>query len=184
MGLDEVKQEIQETADRQAERISGEGKSEAAMILRAADERISQIRASAQEGTLQIIDEMRRREISGAELELRNRSLEQKKALIEQVLLQAADNLAKLDAKKRQAFHKTLIARAKKDLDIAVVLCSAKDKPAISRRVRAKVIETDISGGVIVENKSGTVRIDYSFETVLSDLKEKHLGTIGKMLFG
>ena len=42
----------------------------------------------------------------------------------------------------------------------------------------------DIAGGLVAENKEKTVRVDYSFETLLDGIKENELQNISKILFG
>ena len=42
----------------------------------------------------------------------------------------------------------------------------------------------DIIGGLIAENKDGTVRVDYGFDTMLQNIKENELQSINKVLFG
>ena len=41
-----------------------------------------------------------------------------------------------------------------------------------------------MTGGLIAENKDGTVRVDYSFDTMLQTIKENELQSINKVLFG
>ena len=45
-----------------------------------------------------------------------------------------------------------------------------------------KVIAQDIDG-LIVENKDGTISMDFSYNTILNNLKEKNLRNIAEELF-
>ena len=42
----------------------------------------------------------------------------------------------------------------------------------------------DIVGGIIAENQDETVRVDYSFDSMLQNMEENELQSINKILFG
>ena len=126
---------------------------------------------------------MRRQELSTADLDLRNAELQKKKELIELVFLKAREELKKADLSKRRAFLTTLLDRAKKEMTIATIYCTEKDKPIVAKLAKARVVTQAMLGGMILEDKSGSVRIDYSFEMILQSIQERSLGEIGSILF-
>ena len=70
---------------------------------------------------------------------------------------------------------------AKNDIEVAKIYCNKKDLKVLKD---FKAEAADITGGLIAENKEGTVRVDYSFDTMLQNIKENELQSINKVLFG
>ena len=68
----------------------------------------------------------------------------------------------------------------RKDIEIAHIYCSSRDAKFIKE---FDVQSADIIGGLIAENNERTVRVDYSFETLLQSIKENELQSIRKLLF-
>ncbi|MEK6876839.1 MAG: V-type ATP synthase subunit E family protein, partial [Nanoarchaeota archaeon] len=63
----------------------------------------------------------------------------------------------------------------------AKVYCNKNDAKLVKG---FKAESSDITGGLIAENADGTVRVDYSFDTMLQNVKENELQKISKILFG
>ena len=64
---------------------------------------------------------------------------------------------------------------------MAHIYCSKKDVKFL-KGLDAKPVE--IAGGLIAENREKTIRVDYSFETLLQGIKESEMQHINKLLFG
>jgi len=60
------------------------------------------------------------------------------------------------------------------------VYCNEKDKESVKNY---KVKEANILGGVIAESKDGMLRVDYSYDLLLKQLKDELLPQLNKMLF-
>ena len=71
--------------------------------------------------------------------------------------------------------------KAKDDIGGENLYCNKNDAKFM-KDFNAEAI--DIMGGLIAENKDGTVRVDYSFDTMLQNIKENELQSINKVLFG
>jgi len=107
--------------------------------------------------------------------------LEAKKKVVEGVFSDAIRKLETLDDKKREAYTDRLLEKAKKDIEIAHVYCNKKDSKLLKG---FKLEPISIAGGLIAENKEKTIRVDYSFETILQGIKENEMQNINKVLFG
>lgn len=180
MGLEEVKEEILNSARNDTNKIIEEAKIEAQQILAKATKRISDYNNKLKEDKKKLIENLEKMKIAQARSEAKKLILDKKKEIIDDVFEKAKQKLASLSETKRGEYIQKLIEKAKNEMETATVYCNKKDKQFIGD---FNYQETDIIGGVIVENQDGSVRIDYSFETMLNNVKEASLQKISKILF-
>lgn len=181
MGLETVKEEIVRTAKEQETVLVAEARKEAGKIMKEAEKKVEEIREKSNVVIKAKVDALKKQELASAELENKKMILETKKQLIENVFTGAKKKLDGLSTEKRGAYIKKLFEKAKKDLGVVNVYCNSKDLGFL-KDFNAKT--ADISGGLIAENKDGTISVDYSFETILQGIKDNELQTINKLLFG
>ncbi len=180
MGLEAVKEEILNSAKEQSNSLLAEARKEANKIMREAENKIEEMKEKNDLETKKILDMIKRQELASAELENKKMILEAKKQVIENVFSEAKKKLESLDDKKREAYVKKLLEKAKSDIEVAHVYCNKRDIKFL-KDFNAETAE--IIGGLIAENKEKTIRVDYSFETLLQSIKENELQDINKMLF-
>lgn len=106
--------------------------------------------------------------------------LEAKKQVIEAVFIEAKKRLESLDDKKRESYTTKLVEKIKNDIEPAYIYCNKKDTKFLKG---FNVEAIGMIGGIIAENKDRTIRVDYSFETMLQSIKENELQNISKILF-
>jgi V/A-type H+-transporting ATPase subunit E len=181
MGLEEVKEEIIRKAKDTAEEIISEGRKEAERIADEAKEKIRAKRKEIEAELKKIESAIKKKEIASSELEIKKMFLEEKKRAIENVFGEAKKKLGTLGESQRKEHVRRLIEKAQKEIDVACIYCNKKDKKFIKD---FRVAEDDILGGIIAEDEKGDVRVDYSYETILGNVKERYLQNIGKILFG
>ena len=180
MGLETVKDEILSSAKEQANSLIAEARKEANRITREAEKKIEEMKEKSEAETKKIVDTIKRQELASAELENKKMLLEAKKQVIESVFAESRKKLENLDDKKRESIIKKLLEKAKIEIEVANIYCNKKD----SKFLKDFNVETiGISGGLISENKEKTIRVDYSFETILQSIKENELQDISKILF-
>ena len=102
-------------------------------------------------------------------------------ATSEAAFAEARKKRENLADKKPEAYIKKLLEKAKNDIEVAHVYCSKKDAKSLKE---LKAEAADMIGGLIAENKEKTIRVDYSFETILQGIKENELQNMSKLLFG
>lgn len=181
MGLETVKDEIIRDAKAEQDSLIAEARREASEIAKKAEEKIKEMKDKANEELKRMIDVIKKQETTAAELESKKMLLEAKKQLIDAVFAEARKKVTSLDSARRESYIQKLLEKAKNDIEVAKVYCNEKDLKLV------KDFETeanDISGGLIAENKDKTVRVDYSFDTTLQNIKENELQNISKLLFG
>lgn len=180
MGLEAVKEEIIRSAKQQESALIAEARKEANKITKEAEAKIEELKAKSDAEAKKAAETAKRQALAAAEMESKKMVLEAKKQVIETVFAEAKKKLDALDDKKREAYTAKLIDKAKKELEVAYVYCSKKD----AKFDKGFIVEAaDIAGGLIAENKDRTIRLDYSFETMLENIKDTELQSINKLLF-
>jgi len=181
MGLEAVKEEILNSAKEQSASVIGEARKEANRIMKEAEKKAEEMQEKSEAETKKIMDTIKRQETANAELESKKMLLESKKQVIEGVFSESIKKLENLDDKKREACIKKLLEKAKNDIEIDSVQCNKKDAKFL-KGFNVESINT--IGGLMAENREKTVRVDYTFETLLQAIKENELQSISKILFG
>ncbi|MBS3100631.1 hypothetical protein J4204_00690 [Candidatus Woesearchaeota archaeon] len=181
MGLEAVKEEVIRQAKEQETALIAEARKEANRIMREAEKKAEELREKNDAETKKIIDTIKRQELASAELENKKMLLEAKKETIENVFSEAKKRLEGMDDKKRELCIKNLIEKTRKEIEVMNIYCNKKDAKFLKG---LNVQAIDIAGGLVAENKEKTVRVDYSFETLLDGIKENELQNISKILFG
>ncbi|MFC1754733.1 V-type ATP synthase subunit E family protein, partial [Thermoproteota archaeon] len=77
-----------------------------------------------------------------------------------------------------------LVDQAKKEIEVEYVYANRNDQKIIDRIPGVKFREGDFSGGIIAENKDGSIRVDYSFEELLDSIEKENMQEIAAKLFG
>ena len=180
MGLESVKEEVIRNAKEQSSSMLAEARKEAGRIMKEAEAKVEEMKSKSEADTKKAIDTMKKQELASAELDSRKLVLDAKKQAIEGVISDARKKLEALDEKKRESCIKKLLETSSKEIGVAYVYCGKKDAKFVKD---FETINTDIFGGLIAENKEKTIRVDYSFETLLEAIKESELQNISKLLF-
>tara|TARA_B100000315_G_C14363910_1_gene489716 strand:+ start:206 stop:751 length:546 start_codon:yes stop_codon:yes gene_type:complete len=181
MGLEAVKEEVIRNAQTHEESLIAEARAEAAKITKKAEEKLQKLREKSEAETKRTVDIIKRQELASADLENKKMLLEAKKQSIESVFAEVKKKLEKLGSKIRANYIKKLLEKAKNDIEVANIYCNEKDIKFVEG---FKAESMDIIAGLIAENSDKTVRVDYSFDTMLESLKENELQSINKILFG
>jgi len=178
MGFEQLQKAVLDKASRDADKITKDAQAQAKTILdearRAADAKAQEVKS----GTKRMTDLIEMREIASARLEAKKTLLLTRKDAIDSAFAQAAQKAAKLPKAQRKALVESLLKKAGTELDVGTVYCNSADTEFI-KGAKAK----DMAGGIIVESKDKTTMVDYSFETLLAEIKEKNISEISGILF-
>ena len=170
-----------DSAKEQANSLIAEARKEANRIAKEAERKIEEMQQKTDADAKRMMELIKKQELASAELENKKMILEAKKQIIEAAFAEARKKLENLDDKKTEAYIKKLLEKAKNDIEVAHVYCSKKDAKSLKE---LKAEAADMIGGLIAENKEKTIRVDYSFETILQGIKENELQNMSKLLFG
>lgn len=180
MGLDEVKKEIIDDANKKVDAIIEKAQAEAEAIFDQTRQKAVGEKQKADAHTSVLIEALTRREIAAAEFDARKMMLDAKKELIDASMDRARKKVASWNDAKRGSILKKLMAKAKSDLDLAIVAANPKDK----KHVKGVSFESaDMLAGMIGRTKDGRVSVDYSVDEMLQSIRDNELAQIGKVLF-
>ena len=180
MGLEAVKEEIIRSAKEQEASMLAEARKEAARLIREAEKKIEEMKAKMDIETKRRLDAIKKQEMASADMESRKMLLEAKKEIIESVFTEVRKSLASLDDRKKESYIRRLMEKARHDIE-PVYFYSNKNDAKFLKGVNSR--PADIVGGILAENKDMTIRVDYSFESMLEIIKENELQSINKILF-
>ena len=171
MALEQVVDEVAQSAQRQAEQILQNARDEAAAHIAKAKQAVADYAAkrgqAAQADAAQAHDQI----ISHAEFEARKHVLTTESGLRAQLRARVLHAFEDLDPAARKKHLETLAARAREVIPAGKVWGAAADEAVLSG-LDGYSFEgaVDIAGGMIVESDTGDVRLDLSYETLLDGM--------------
>ncbi len=189
MGLENVVEDILNSARADVSAIAAEQDAEVSTIIEEAKrtgERIMGEKIAAAEDEAKRI---RKQEISGANLEVRRMMLNTRKEILDETYKQAAKRIRELDSEpllrsliRAHIGDATRIYSNKRDQPVVLKLCDELLEDQLTELEYAGNI--DCIGGIILENEDGTVRLDYTFDTIMDEVSERSMKQISSILFG
>lgn len=183
MGLEQVLQEIQSRSQQARERLEAEAQAARAQAVTAASAAVEEHRHKAMDRVSREVLRMQTQEAASTELELKREELQMEKELIDKVQRLAEDKLKSLPRERNEAIIKSLLSHYEREG--TQVLSLPKDE--LFLKMASKLRHAGAltgSGGIVVTNTDGTVRVDLTYETLLRDISEKRLKEIHAQLFG
>ncbi|MET1124260.1 MAG: V-type ATP synthase subunit E [Archaeoglobaceae archaeon] len=188
MPLEPILQEIREKAESEAKRIREEAEREARRILEEARAEAEKILKTAREEAEKEVEALRKQELSIVSLEMKRELLNKQKEIVESVFEFVRQKLENMDAETKKRILKSLISR---NAQPGMLVYSRKEDEEIVKEV-IKELGIDLKyagnieclGGVVLEDPSGEVRINLTFDELLNQLYEQKMSEVTKMLFG
>ncbi|MDY6771058.1 MAG: V-type ATP synthase subunit E family protein [Candidatus Nanohaloarchaea archaeon] len=182
MALDKVKQEILDEAEDKAERIIEEAEEEADDIVSEAEQKADDLEAQARQEAEDRAEALKKQKKASAKMEARQKKMEAKQDVIDQAFTLLEDRVRNMDQDDRKELFQRVLDRISDETTIGTVHCSEEMVNAVDDMVNADVQAADIDG-IIVEDADGSVRYDYSFDTVLENVRNEHRKDVAKELF-
>ena len=189
MGLENVVSDILSGAKAEVSAIEADRDSEVSSIVEEAKRTGERITGEKMASAEEEAERIRKQEISGANLEVRRMMLNTRKELLDETQRQTAERLRELDI---ESLLRSLI-RAHRG-DATRVYSNQQDQPIVERLcdelLEDKLIELkyagniDCIGGIVLENEDETVRLDYTFDTIINEVSERSMKQISNILFG
>jgi len=185
MALDKVVKDIIDSARREAGALIKHAEEERETILRHADEENITMRKAQERELDEILERLRRQEISSAELEAKKIILNKKKEILDRTFEEALSELSTMPPSDKQRIYRKSIDAARRDIPRPRVYCpSGEAALLVGMEGPFSVDEMDMETGLIFENEDGTVRLDYRFRTILEIIWERELRNVSETLFG
>jgi len=179
MGFKELEKTVFDKAEKKSDSIIREAEAKAKEIQLEANKENQLRQKKADEETRQLIEQIKKREIASGRLDAKKALLLTKKDLIEGVFSDVRTNLAKKMSKsdKKQILQK-LNQKAASEIDVGSIYCNRADATLLKNAT-----VQDMLGGLIAESKDKTTIVDYSFDTMIDDIKDKHIAEVTGILF-
>lgn len=184
MGLEKVVADILEKGKEDAAKIRAEGEAEASVILKQAKEEAAKIKAKKEAEVAKVVEKVRTRELASAKLEIKKIKLNSEKEALDHAFAQAKAQLQNIPKKKNEHLLKTLIEKGKKELGNGRIYCSPKDAEVVKLMSSLEFAGTiNCIGGVVIESSDRLVKIDYTYETLLTTVWESNVKQVSNILY-
>ncbi len=111
-----------------------------------------------------------------------------KKKAVDKTFSDALKKLEKESSEDRRKRFQRILVKASDEMEVARVYCNKLHESDAAEaikasKINAKISNINISGGLIIENTEETVSLDYSYETLLQQIRESLLADIAAKLF-
>ena len=185
MGLDEVKKDIINGAEKQATEILQQAEQEATAIKNEAEKEIKELEKHSNAKIDKDLVTLENKELALAKLEAKKYSFERKKQIINEVTKIAGENIIDLKQKNKLELLKKLVKKASSQIDVEYVYCNSSEISLVKKIAgkKMKLVTCEISGGIIAENKEKSMRVDYSYDTLLQEVYDNLLQELATTLF-
>lgn len=182
MGLNEVAEEILSAGRTAAAAVIAEAEAEAARLTGEARERARAVSAEKLRQAERRAGQMRVQELAAAELEGKRARLAMEREMLEAASEQARASIGALP--KEQDERLLLRLLAKNSAPGYRVYSARKNEPFL-RAMPSVEYAGNISclGGVLFESRDGTVRMDFTYDTMLKDIVDHNMKEIARILF-
>jgi V/A-type H+/Na+-transporting ATPase subunit E len=184
MALDNVVDEILESARKDADQILKGAEKEKGVILQQAAEAVSTKQKAQQKETEDAVKRLRQQEISSAELEEKRIVLNARKEMLDRTFEEANSQISEMSSADKARLYESILEKGRKAIKEPKIYCPLGEAKLLPVKSGEKVEEVKMGPGLILESKDGTVRIDYTFKTILEGIWEKELKNISNILFG
>lgn len=181
MGLEKVRDRVLAEAKQKAESRMDAARAEAKQILNLAKKQAAEQEKTFKEMLAEEVEMTKKREAATAILEIKKLNLAFRKEHVDSIFEEVKKRLEKLSESRRASHVKSLLKKADKELDVSTIYCNKKDVKHVNTKY--VIEESDILGGLIAESKDKTLRVDYSYETLIRQLENSLTPEINKILF-
>jgi V/A-type H+-transporting ATPase subunit E len=185
MALDNVIKAILDDGKKEVVRILSEGKDERNQAIKEARAEAIDIRKERNEEAERYTARLKTQEIARAEIDSKKLVLKAQKDALDNIYDSA---LKELGERWSGALIENSLKQNSQDVMDALVYSNERDRTTVEKLLSTyggKFGGTiDCVGGIIIESKDRTVRIDYRLETVLKDIWDESVTDIASILWG
>ena len=189
MSLDTVVEDIRDDARTRAEEIREEAQARAEEIVAEAETEADELVAEREAAVERQIQQEREQALSSAKLEAKQARLEARRDVLEDVRDQTETALAELGGDRREKLTRALLDDAASEFNGAIVVYGRSDDESLLESLIEERDgcsyggDHDCLGGVVVESEQSRVRVDNTFDSVLTDAWEDSLKELSTQLF-
>jgi V/A-type H+-transporting ATPase subunit E len=185
MGLERLVKEIESEVQKNTSSIIAKARKEAEEIISSAEKQAKEILKKEEQLVEEQARELRKSEKAALNLLLKKAELNAKKEITEQIIELVKQKIVSFNDKK--PLLKSLIEKAKKELGNAKFVYSNESEKQLVKEIAPELSfkkTIDCLGGIILENASETVRVNYTYDVLLEKVIEKNISRVSKEVFG
>ncbi len=176
---------IIEKAESEAKAVKDKANLEVEAILKAAEEKARRESEALKKDAEAEAERIKAKAISGAELQGKIAVLEQKQAILEEVIAEAKKRLETLPDAQYAETVGTMLAKIDKSIGTEIIVAK-QDRERLSSVIQEKGFvlseqSREIDGGFILKN--GDIEYNYSFESIIGVEQEEIRQIAAKILF-
>ena len=191
MSLETVVEDIREEAHARAEEILASADDRAEEIVAEAEEEAGQIEAQREREVESTITQEREQRLSSANLEAKQKRLEARRDALADVRETVEERIVGLEGERREELTRSLLDAAAPEFDDedTVRVYGRADDQELLESILAEYDgyefagDRDCLGGVVVEGENSRVRVNNTFDSVLTEVWEDDLREISTRLF-
>ncbi len=185
MGLKNVQEEIVAEAANKAEALLAQARKDAKGIIDQAKKEVADYHKDAERHASEMQEAMERKMVAAAKFDTQRLVMNVKEEVMSEVMARARDTFINLKDAERKDFLNSLLSKARKEIDVASIGVNKKDISLVSGTMASiQVNALPIAGGLIAQNKEGTVSVNLSVEELLASAHGEMLVEISGVLFG
>ncbi len=182
MGLEKVIENIQNEGKEKINAILHDAETQAAQILSGKQKTLAETAENKKIELEKYINLLKAQEESSVEIEVKKIRLNAEKDILNQTY---QESLAALSTLPHEKILSALLKKAQQELPQAAFVYSNKRDEAVVQSLTTIPYGGTIDGlgGIILENKEKTLKLDYRYETIAELVWEHSLKEIAKKLF-
>ncbi|ADQ68400.1 V-type ATP synthase subunit E [Halogeometricum borinquense DSM 11551] len=191
MSLDNVVEDIRDEARARAEEIREDGEQRAEEIIEEAETDAEELLESRKTDVERQVEQEREQALSSAKLEAKQKRLEARRDVLEDVRGQVEEELAALSGDRRETLTRSLLDEAADEFDddADVVVYGRESDQSLIEDILEEHDGYEFGGtyeclgGVVVESQQSRVRVNNTFDSVLEGVWEDNLKEVSSRLF-
>lgn len=191
MSLETVAEDIRDEARARAREIEADAEERAEAIIDEAEADAAEIKAEREREIEREIEQEREQRLSSANLEAKQKRLEARRNVLEDVRERVEAEVASIDGERREELTDELLAAAAAEFDegASVDVYGRDDDEALLVALLEPYDgyeyagEYDCLGGVVAESEGSRIRVNNTFDSVLESVWEDNLKEASARLF-
>ncbi len=182
MGLEKVIEKIQKEGKEKITSILQDAEKQAAQILQTKQKMVEELSVKKKQETEKQIESLKTQEESGVEIEAKKIRLNTEKDILNMTYQECLVALSSLPHEK---VISSLLKSIKEELPEAAYIYSNKRDAPLVQSLSTLSYEGSIEclGGIVVENKEKTMKLDYRYEMIAETVWDRSLKEIAEKLF-
>jgi V/A-type H+-transporting ATPase subunit E len=110
--------------------------------------------------------------------------LNARKEMLDRTFEEVNSQISEMSSAEKARLYGAILEKGRNVIKDPKIYCPMGEAKLLPVKNGENVEEVKMGSGLILESKDGTVRIDYTFKTILQGIWEKELKNISNILFG